>query len=314
MADHVVAVVQHPPVLLDRSATLRRGVELVEEAAAAGARLVTFPEAWVPGYPEWIWHLRPREDYQLTHEFHRRLVAEAVDLERDDLKPLREAARRLQVTVVVGIDERDGKFGRASVYNTAVMIGPDGEVLNRHRKLMPTGAERMVWGIGDGSGLRVVATPAGRVGALLCWENLMPLARYAIYSQGPEIYVAPTWACGEGWLASMSHIAQEGRCWVLGSGTAMRGRDVPESFPERDRLFPDLEEWFNAGDSVIVAPSGEVVAGPLHEEHGILYAECDPARVAGARRTFDVVGHYSRPDVFRFEVDQRPRTPVQVEE
>lgn len=314
MTEHVVAVVQHPPVLLDRAATLARGVELLEEAAAQDARLVSFPEAWVPGYPEWLWRLRPRDDYALIHELHRRLVEQAVDLRRDDLKPLQDAARRLKVTVVTGVNEREGDYGRATLYNTVVVIGPDGAVLNRHRKLMPTNAERMAWGIGDGSGLNVVDTPAGRVGALICWENYMPLARFAIYSQAPELYIAPTWACGEGWLATMSHTALEGRCWVLGNGTAMRGHDVPADFPERDRVFPDLDEWFNSGDSVVVAPSGRVVAGPLHDEHGILYAECDPARVAGAHRTFDVVGHYARPDVFHLQVDRRLRSPLTFEE
>jgi nitrilase len=175
---------------------------------------------------------------------------------------------------------------------------------------MPTNPERMVWGQGDGSGLRVVDTPVGRVGGLICWENYMPLARYSIYAQGPEIYVAPTWDEGEGWMSTMRHIALEGRCWVLGNGTAMRGRDLPSDFPDRDRLFPDLEAWFNPGDSVIVAPNGEIVAGPLHAEHGILYAECDPARARSARRTLDVAGHYGRPDVFTLEVRREARTPV----
>lgn len=310
MAEHVVAVVQHPPVLLDRAATVRKGVELLEAAHAEGARLVTFPEAWIPGYPEWAWRLRPRDDFGLAQEIHRRLIEEAVDLGADHLKPLQAAARRLKTTVVLGIDELDGEYSRATLFNTMVVIGPDGKVLNRHRKLMPTNPERMVWGQGDGSGLRVVDTPAGRVGGLICWENYMPLARYAISSQSPEIYVAPTWASGDVWVATMIHIAMEGRSWVLGNGTAMRGHDVPADFPERDRLFPDLDEWFNAGDSVIVAPGGSVVAGPLHEEHGTLFAECDPARVAGAHRTLDVVGHYARPDVFRLEVDRSPRPPV----
>jgi nitrilase len=168
----------------------------------------------------------------------------------------------------------------------------------------------MVWGQGDGSGLRVVDTAAGRIGGLICWENYMPLARYAIYAQGPDIYVAPTWDSGEGWLTTMRHIALEGRCWVLGNGTAMRGQDLPDGFPDRDRLFPDLDSWFNGGDSVIVSPDGKVVAGPLHEEHGILYAECDPARARSSRRTLDVVGHYSRPDVFQLEVRSDAREPV----
>ena len=310
---HRVAVVQHPSVALHRDKTLKRGVELLEEAAAGGAHLVSFPETWVPGYPEWLWRLRPGADYDLTGEIHARLLENSIDLTAGDLKPIQAAARKLKLTVSIGINERDGDFSRGTLYNTVVLVGPDGEVLNRHRKLMPTNPERMVWGIGDASGLRVSETPSGRVGSLICWENYMPLARFALFGQGCEIYVAPTWDEGDGWRSTMRHIALEGRCWVLGNGTAMRGRDIPADFPKRAQLFPDLEAWFNAGDSVIVSPSGDVVAGPLHAKHGILYADCNPALSAAAKRTLDVTGHYGRPDIFRLEVDRGVRTPVEFE-
>jgi len=212
--------------------------------------------------------------------------------------------------VAIGVNERDGEFSRGTLYNTVVLVGPDGEVSNRHRKLMPTNPERMIWGQGDASGLRVVETPSGRIGALICWENYMPLARFAIYAQGVEVYVAPTWDAGSTWTSTMRHIALEGRCWVLGNGTAMRGRDLPAGFPHRKELFPDLDDWFNPGDSVVVSPRGEVVAGPLHNQHGILYADCDPTRAAAERRTLDVAGHYSRPDVFHLEVMREPRVQV----
>jgi len=308
-----VAVVQHPPVLLDREATLARGAALLDEAARAGARLISFPETWVPGYPEWLWRLRPGEDHALTAEIHAMLLDAAVDLDAGQLAPLQDAARERSVTVLVGVHERDGRFSRGTLYNTAVLIGPDGAILNRHRKLVPTNPERMVWGQGDGSGLRVVDTPAGRVGALICWENYMPLARFTLYAQGLDFYIAPTWDAGSGWVSTMRHIALEGRCWVLGNGTAMRGRDVPASLPGRDRLFPDEDAWFNHGDSVVVGPNGRVVTGPLRDEHGILYADCDPAAPAAARRTLDVAGHYGRPDVFRLEVFTEPRPPVVIE-
>jgi nitrilase len=307
---HTVAVVQHPPVTLHRDRTLQRGVELLEEAARHGARLVSFPEAWLPGYPEWLWRLRPGGDYELTGEIHRRLVENAIDLAAGDLQPIQKAARRLKVTVSIGVHERDGDFSRGTLYNTVVLVGPDGSILNRHRKLMPTNPERMVWGQGDASGLRVVDTPSGRVGALICWENYMPLPRFALYAQGCEIYVAPTWDEGETWLASMRHIAAEGRCWVLGNGCAMRGRDIPADFPHRKEIFPDLDSWYNPGDSVIVSPRGKIVAGPLHEKHGILYADCDPGAAVAAKRTLDVAGHYGRPDIFRLEVDRAPRGPI----
>src|SRR5580693_6233969 len=184
---HRVAVVQHPGVALHRDKTLKRGVQLLEEAAAGGARLVSFPETWVPGYPEWLWRLRPGDDYDLTTTIHGRLLENAVDLKAGGLKPIQAAAKRLKLTVSIGIHERDSEFSRGTLYNTQVLIGPDGEVLNRHRKLMPTNPERMVWGIGDASGLRVSDTPSGRVGSLIWWENYMPLARFAIFAQGCEI-------------------------------------------------------------------------------------------------------------------------------
>src|SRR6266849_281575 len=208
-----VAIVQQAPVFLDRAATLAKAVAAIEEAAQAGARLIVFPEAFVPGYPAWIWRLRPGGDMGLSERLHSLLRANAVNLAGDDLAPLREAARRREVSVVCGIHELDADFSRTTLYNTVVTIGPDGALLNRHRKLMPTNPERMVWGCGDATGLRVVDTPVGRVGALICWESYMPLARYALYAQDIDIYVAPTWDAGETWLATMRHIAKEGGCW-----------------------------------------------------------------------------------------------------
>lgn len=309
-APHRVAVVQRPPVLLNRQATIERVVALIDEAASEGARLISFPEAYVPGYPVWIWRLRPGADYELTSEIHAKLVANAVDLSGDDLAPILAGARRQRVAVVLGLHERDGSFSRGTLYNTVVIISPQGEVLNRHRKLMPTNPERMVWGLGDATGLKVVETTAGRLGALICWENYMPLARYALYAEGVQIYLAPTWDMGSGWVSSMVHIAREGRCWVIGSGTSLQGRDIPGDFPHRDVLFPGPDEWVNEGDSVIVAPDGAIVAGPLNKEHGILYAECDPEQATTAHRTLDVTGHYSRPDIFKLEVWRAARAPV----
>jgi nitrilase len=306
------AVVQMPPVLLDRAATLDRVVELVHEVADGGARLAVFPEAYVPGYPVWIWHLRPGPDYGVTSRIHATLLENAVDLDADGLAPVRAAAAAREVTVVCGVHERDGSFGRSTLYNTLVTIGPDGEIRNRHRKLVPTNPERMVWGEGDGRGLHVVDTPAGRLGALICWENYMPLARVALYGEGVEVYVACTWDSGDTWLATMRHIAAEGRCWVLGSGCSLTLDDVPDTFPERDVVFAGMtgSTWLNPGDSVVVRPGGEIAAGPLREEHGILFADLDVARVASERRTLDVVGHYARNDVFRLTVDRSPHDPV----
>jgi nitrilase len=305
-----IALVQHPPVFLDRAATLDRAVGAIDEAARAGAQLVVLPEAFVPGYPAWIWRLRPGTDAALSEQLHARLSAQAVDLSTDDLLPLREAARGHGVTLVCGIHERDADFGRSTLYNTVVTIGPDGTLLNRHRKVMPTNPERMVWGFGDASGLKAVDTPSGRVGALICWENYMPLARCAMYAQGVQLYVAPTYDSGERWLASMQHIAREGGCWVLGCGVAFQAHDIPQGLPGRAQLYPDEDEWINPGDSVVVAPGGKIVAGPMHQERGILHAEVDLERVGMARRTLDVVGHYGRPDLFQLHVNTRAARPV----
>lgn len=301
-----VAVVQAPPLLLDKRGTLSRVIEFIAKAAAHGASLIVFPEAYLPGYPTWIWRLRPGADMALTSEIHARLRENAVDLSGEDLQSVREAAARYGVTVVLGLNELDNEFSRTTIFNTIVVIGHDGSILNRHRKLMPTNPERMVWGMGDGTGLRVVDTPAGRLGGLICWENYMPLARYALYAQGVDVYVAPTWDVGESWLATMRHIAKEAGCWVISTATAMQGSDIPADFPDRDLLF-DPDEWVNDGDAVVVKPMGAIHAGPLHREKGILYAEIDPGVAHRARRSLDVCGHYSRPDIFSFSVDRRPR-------
>lgn len=305
-----IAIIQRPPVLLDRQATLARAIQAVGEAAAADAALVVLPELFIPGYPSWIWRLAPGRDGALTGQLHAQLQANAVDLASGDLEPLCEAARSHGLSIVCGLNECDRSLGGGTLYNSVVVIGADGALLNRHRKLMPTNPERMVHGLGDASGLRTVDTPVGRLGTLICWENYMPLARYALYAEGVEIYVAPTYDSGEGWLASLRHIALEGRCWVLGSGTVLRGSDIPDDFPGRDQLFADRDEWINDGDSVVIDPQGRIVAGPLHREAGILYAQIDRARVAQARRTLDVSGHYARPDIFDLQVRRTPARAV----
>jgi nitrilase len=305
-----VAIVQTAPVFLDKAGTLDKAVAKIDEAAGRGAELVIFSEAFVCGYPAWVWRLRPGGDWDLCEALHARLLDNAVDLAADDLRPLREAARRHQLTLVCGIEERDSEFGRATLYNSVVVIGPDGALLNRHRKLMPTNPERMVWGFGDASGLKAMDTPAGRIGALLCWENHMPLARYALYAQGVQIHIAPTYDSGETWINAMRHIALEGGCWVLGSGNLMRGADIPDDFPERARLYPDADEWVNPGDSVIVAPGGRIVAGPLHQQDGILLHDIDTTECAIAKRSLDVTGHYARPDIFQLHVNRTALPPV----
>jgi nitrilase len=304
-----LAIVQKPPVFLDKHKTIAAAVAMVEEAAGHGAELVVFSEAFIPGYPTWIWRLRPGGDWGLSEQLHARLLRNAVNTASDDLSPLYAAAKKNQATIVCGIEERESTPGQATLYNTVIVIGPDGKLLNKHRKLMPTNPERMVWGFGDATGLKVVETPAGRIGALLCWENYMPLARYALYAQGVEIYIAPTYDSGEGWIGSLQHIAREGGCWVVGCGNLMKASDIPDDFPEKATLYPDANEWVNPGDSVVIAPGGTIVAGPMHEQAGILYHDLDIEQVSAAKRAFDVTGHYSRPDIFQLHVNTQPQSP-----
>jgi len=305
------AIAQVAPVVLDKVSTIEKAVGIVRNAAQEGIELLVFPETFIPVYPAWVWRLRPGTDYALSEQLHARLLENSVDMESQDLEPLKAVAAETGVTVVIGMNERDGRFSRGTLYNTMVIIGPGGTILNRHRKLMPTNPERMVWGMGDASGLKVVETSYGRLGGLICWENFMPLARYGLYAQGVEIYVAPTYDQGEGWVGSMQHIAREGRCWVLSAGTLLRGSDFPPDFPGKTELYPDDQEWVNPGGSVIVAPGGEIVAGPMYREEGLLVCELDAMLSAQGKRSLDVAGHYSRPDLFELEIDGDPLEPIE---
>ncbi|WP_416137508.1 carbon-nitrogen hydrolase family protein [Halomonas sp. HK25] len=304
-----IAVIQTPPVMLQRDATIAGMLETIDEAASAGAILLVFPEAYIPGYPTWIWRLKPGGDMALSSELHARLRENAVDLSAGHLDALQEAAARLSITLVVGINEIDSRYSGTTLFNSVVVIGPDGTLLNRHRKLMPTNPERMVWGMGDGSGLRVVDTPAGRVGSLICWECYMPLARHALYSQAMEIFINPTWDSSDTCLATLRHIAKEGGCWVIGTATAIQGSDIPDTFPERDALYTP-EEWINVGNAVVIAPSGDITAGPMNREKGILYADIDIETALRSRRSLDVAGHYGRPDIFSLTVNRAPQAPA----
>ena len=306
-----LAIVQKAPVFLDKEQTIGKAVDSVREATVEGADLVIFTEAFIPGYPAWIWRLRPGSDRKLSEELHALLLKHAVNLESTDLLPLCDAAKQYHTTIVCGMNEIDGTLSRGTLYNTIVVIGPDGTILNRHRKLMPTNPERMVWGFGDASGLKAVDTPAGRIGTLICWENYMPLARYAMYSQGVEIYIAPTFDCGDNWVETLRHIAREGRCWVVGSGNHLKVSDLQEDFPQKSTLYPDPDEWINPGDSVVIEPGGEIAVGPLRKEEGILFHNIDPDLAHTAKRALDVAGHYSRPDIFRLHVNTAPQSPVE---
>jgi nitrilase len=289
-----VAAVQAAPVFLDRDATIDKIGTLTKEAAAAGARLVAFPEGFVPTYPDWVWRTNPWAD----GEWYARWIDQCVDVPGPACAALGDIARENEVHLAVPVNERDG----GTVYNTILYFGPDGALLGKHRKLVATGGERLVWGMGDGSTLPVFDTPFGRLGGLICWENYMPLARAAMYEQGVDILLAPTWDNSDVWVASMRHIAKEGRCYVLGITSCLRGSDVPADIPGRDDIYGGDDDWMSRGNTVIVDPYGEILAGPISETEGILYAEVDTAKVRQSRRQFDVVGHYARPDVFKLSV------------
>jgi nitrilase len=305
-----LAIVQYPPVYLDLEKTMDRAVAIVAEAAAKGCQMLVFPEAWIPGYPTFIWRLPPGAGMGKTDALYARLQANSVDLSRDGMARLQEAAKDHSMVIVAGYQEVDGAVSGSTLFNSCIIIDADGRIANNHRKLMPTNPERMVWGFGDGSGLNVVDTAVGRVGALLCWENYMPLARYALYAQNIDIYVAPTWDSGETWLATMQHIAREGGCWVVGCATALEASDIPADVPYRDELFPNADEWVNPGDAVVYKPFGGVAAGPMHEKKGLLITEIDVAEARASRRKFDANGHYARPDVFQLTVNRAAMKPV----
>ena len=290
-----VAAVQATPAFLDRDATVALLSADIARAAASGAELVVFPEAIVPGYPDWVWRTPAWSD----SEWYRRLHEQAVDVPGPATAQLGAAAREAGVWVAVGVTER---VRSGTLYNTLVYINPSGEVAGRHRKLMPTGGERTVWGNGDGSTLTVVDTDFGRVGGLICWENLMPLARSAMYQQGIDIYLAPTWDNSDSWISTLRHIAREGRVFVIGTNSCLRGSDVPRDLPGAAELYGGDDDWMSRGNTVIVGPDGSVLAGPLVGEAGMLVAKLDLGELTLARRQFDPIGHYARPDVFQLSV------------
>jgi len=311
MATVKAAAVQAAYVLMNQQATLDKAIGLIEAAAAQGAQIVVFPEVFIPGTPIWI---DSRPIWDGDDEWYAMLVDQAVVVPGPVTETLAAAARDTGTYAVIGVEEREPHG--YTIYNTILYFGPDGSLLGKHRKLMPTGSERTVWGMGDGSTLPVIDTPYGRLSGLICWENYMPLARFFLYSQGVDIWVAPTLAQGDGWIAAMRHIAQENRCYVVGVNPCVHIDQIPAEFPNRDRVWPTGDEgrqWVEPGNSVIVGPSGgTILAGPARHEETILYADLDIAAVRAARRLFDPVGHYHRPDVFQLTVDTRQRRPVVV--
>ncbi len=307
-----IAAVQAAPVFLDREATLNKACALIAEAGRHDARLIVFPESFIPAYPDWVWAV-PAGEASLHNALYARLLDNAVEIPGPATARLCQAASQAGAYIVMGLTERNTEASGGSLYNTMLLIDPQGQILGRHRKLVPTGGERLVWAPGDGSTLAVYDTALGKIGGLICWENYMPLARYALYAWGAQLYIAPTWDQGEPWLATLRHIAREGRVFVVGCCTALRRDDIPDHFGFKS-YYQGAGEWINAGDSAIVHPNGKYLAEPLHEQEGILYAEITLEHWRGAKRMLDVAGHYARPDVFQLTVNRMPRPLIRARE
>ncbi len=295
-----VAAVQAAPVFLDKAATVTKACRLIAEAAHNGASLIVFPEAFISGYPDWVWVLPPSQKASISEMFSG-LLAGAVTIPDDSVEQLGAAAADAGVYVAIGVNERNAESSGATLFNTILYLGPDGSVLGKHRKLIPTGGERLMWGQGDGSTLVSFDTPLGKLGGLLCWENFMPMARTAMYTAGVQVYVAPTWDSSEAWQIAMRHIAREGGMYVISCAPCVRMTDIPDRYEFKSH-YPEGREFVNKGNSCIVGPDGKLLAGPLEAEQGIIYADVDLSAIPAQKWLFDVAGHYARPDVFDFSV------------
>jgi len=305
MKDFKAAVVQAAPVAFDRAATLVKVHELAGKAAADGAKLVVFPEAFVSAYPKGLdFGARVGMRSPEGRDDFRRYFDSAVDVPGPAAEELAGIAREHDVHLVIGVIERDG----GTLYCTVLFFDNEGVFLGKHRKLMPTAMERLVWGFGDGSTLPVFDTPFGRLGAVICWENYMPLLRMAMYGKGIQIYCAPTADDRDGWVASMRHVALEGRCFVLSCNQFTRRSDFPDDY--RAIQGDDPDTVMSRGGSLIVSPLGEVLAGPEYDGEAVLSADLDLDEIARGKYDFDVAGHYARPDVFRLSVNERPQPAV----
>jgi nitrilase len=290
-----VAVVQATPALFDKNQTLNIVADWTGKAAQEGAQLVLFPEAFIPCYPRGLSFgavVGSRKAEGREHWL--KYNSESVVVPSTDTERLAQIAREHQVYLIIGIIEKDQT---SSLYCTMLYFSPDGKLMGKHRKLKPTGSERIIWGEGDGSDLQVFNTPFGKLGGLICWENYMPLARFALYQQNIQIYLAPTADHRESWTASMQHIACEGRCFVLGCNQYVEKSDYPEAFQSEITDQPDI---MSKGGSVIVDPLGNIIAGPLWDQEGILFADIDVEDTVRGKLDFDATGHYNRPDVFEF--------------
>jgi nitrilase len=295
-----VACVQVEPVILDRDATIEKLARFTAEAAQNGAQLVVFPETFIPAYPSsrWAKALAGWADPRAKEAF-ALLRRESLEVPSDAERRLGEAAREHGVWLVTGVNEVD-PVKPGTIYNSLLYHSPDGTLAEHHRKLVPTNHERLIWGQGDGRGLRAFETPLGRLGGLICWENYMPLARFSLYESGVEIYIASTADDSDEWQATLVHIARESRAFVVAPCHFQRAGSYPDDFPLRDLL--EGPELLGHGGSAILGPDGGYLAGPLYGEEGVLYADLEPDRLYEERQRFDPAGHYNRPELLHFEL------------
>ena len=304
----VVAAVQAAPIYQNLERSLARALELIAEAARRRAQLVVFPEAWLPGYPAWLDVCRDVAvfDNQAIKRLFAQLVEQSVVVPGPITEALGNAAREHNLTLVIGVNERviEGP-GRGTLYNTVLTFGPDGELLNRHRKLVPTFNERLIWGPGDGNSLQVVETSAGRVGSLICWEHWMPLVRQTMHVAGEDIHVALWPTVKEMYQIAARHYAFEGRCFVLSVGGIMRRQDLPRELELAPAFAQSNSEYVLSGGSSIVGPDGQYVAGPSFDSEVIILARINLERIREESMTLDVTGHYNRPDLFEFDYKVR---------
>ncbi len=295
-----VVAVQATPAYLDRAKTLDIVVDEIVRAGADGADLVVFPESFVPGYPDWLWRHNPWSD----GDWYARFQDQAIDVDGPALDDVRAASKAAGVWTAIGITERSSS---GTLYNAVVYLDAAGQIAGLHRKLVPTGAERLVWGNGQGPLLTVVDIGGVRVGSLICWENYMPLARAALYQQGIDVLLAPTWDNSDEWVPTLRHIAKEGQVFVVGVTAFLRGSDVPRDLPGADDIYGGDDDFMSRGNTTIVAPGGEIVAGPLVGKAGVVAATLDLDRIASGRRAFDPIGHYARPDVLTLTIETNTR-------
>jgi predicted amidohydrolase len=304
-----VAAVQAEPVFLDLAGTLERLEHWARRAAGEGAQLIAFPETWVPGYPAWL-DSSPEAavwGHPGAKQLFARLLENAVEVPGPATARLGALARELAVTCVVGVHERAGR----SLYNAILTFDAGGALLNHHRKLVPTFSERMVWGHGDARGLRAVEAGGVRLGALVCWEHWMPLARQALHDAGEQVHVALWPGVQEMHQVASRHYAFEGRCFVIAVGSVLRAAQMPAELPVLERYRADPQGLMIPGGSAIIAPSGKYLAGPVYEDETIVAADCDLDEIGRESLTLDVSGHYSRPDVFAFAVRPPPPAPIE---